>query len=225
MGDAEGAARALAQPEASQLTRPVASIEIARAWLSAVEGDHQAAQERLWRTAAFNRASGALMLSATALFALARMGVASQVAAPLAEISQLAQGPVVRAWSCTASSLADPYSEQRSCCAAELKRLGFPQLAADIEETTYTLDQAGEADLPAQDRVCKAAKLLQRLTQREWEVGRLVSEGFSSSAVAARLHLSRRTVESHLQRAYHKLGVHSRKELAVLIAGDYAHAS
>ncbi|MFK0294887.1 LuxR C-terminal-related transcriptional regulator [Streptomyces sp. NPDC090442] len=225
-GDAEGAARTLARPEASWPTSPVASVEIARAWLSAVEGEHQAAQERLWRTAAFNRAAGALLLSATALLELARMGVASQVAAPLAEISRLAQGPVIRAWSCTAASLADPDSEQRSSCAVELNRLGFHRLAADIEETAHTLDQATpDAELPAKERACRAAQLLQRLTQREWEIGRLVSEGFSSAAVAARLHLSRRTVESHLQRAYHKLGVHSRRELAVLITGDYAPAS
>jgi len=50
------------------------------------------------------------------------------------------------------------------------------------------------------------------LTPREREILEHLSEGLSAADIAARLHLSRRTVEAHLANAYRKLGVHGRIE-------------
>jgi DNA-binding NarL/FixJ family response regulator len=52
------------------------------------------------------------------------------------------------------------------------------------------------------------------LTESERRVVDLVAEGLSNPAIAARLFLSRRTVESHVSHALKKLGVASRVELA-----------
>jgi DNA-binding CsgD family transcriptional regulator len=52
------------------------------------------------------------------------------------------------------------------------------------------------------------------LTKREREVVRLAAERYSSREIAERLYLSARTVDNHLQKAYTKLGVTSRAELA-----------
>ena len=52
------------------------------------------------------------------------------------------------------------------------------------------------------------------LTPVEQRVVALVAEGRSNKEVAAALFLSARTVEGHLSRAYGKLGVRSRVELA-----------
>jgi DNA-binding CsgD family transcriptional regulator len=52
------------------------------------------------------------------------------------------------------------------------------------------------------------------LTARERDVVTLAAQGLSSKAIAERLFLSARTVDNHLQRAYAKLGVSGRDDLA-----------
>ncbi|MCX5416129.1 AAA family ATPase [Streptomyces sp. NBC_00059] len=56
------------------------------------------------------------------------------------------------------------------------------------------------------------------LTAREREVAELVAEGLTNQAIADRLYLSPRTVETHLSRVYRKADVTSRAALAALIA-------
>ncbi|WP_337191982.1 helix-turn-helix transcriptional regulator [Streptomyces sp. HUCO-GS316] len=58
---------------------------------------------------------------------------------------------------------------------------------------------------------------LAELTARELEVAGLVAEGMSNQDIAARLHLSRRTVETHLSSIYRKTSVPSRSALAGLV--------
>ena len=55
------------------------------------------------------------------------------------------------------------------------------------------------------------------LTDREAEIVMLIGEGLSNRAVAERLTLSIRTVESHIYRAMMKTGTTSRDELAALL--------
>ncbi len=67
-------------------------------------------------------------------------------------------------------------------------------------------DVAG-ADLPA----------LRLLTPREQVVAELVAGGLANRAIARRLGLSVRTVTSHLDHVYARLGIHSRASLASLV--------
>lgn len=53
------------------------------------------------------------------------------------------------------------------------------------------------------------------LTRRQFEIAELVAEGLSNAAVADRLCISVRTVTSHLDHIYARLGVRNRTELAV----------
>lgn len=55
------------------------------------------------------------------------------------------------------------------------------------------------------------------LTERESEIARLVGDGGTSRQVAQHLHLSTRTVETHLARIYRKLNLSSRSALARLV--------
>lgn len=58
------------------------------------------------------------------------------------------------------------------------------------------------------------------LTPREREVAQLVTHGLPSREVAERLHISRRTVESHLSRIYQKLDVTDRSSLTERLVSD-----
>jgi DNA-binding CsgD family transcriptional regulator len=55
------------------------------------------------------------------------------------------------------------------------------------------------------------------LTSREGEVAGLVAEGLRNNEIAERLSLSTHTIKNYLYRAYEKLGVSSRVELAALV--------
>ena len=59
------------------------------------------------------------------------------------------------------------------------------------------------------------------LTLREQQVVALVADGLSNKAIAARLGVSTRTVEGHVNHVFTKLGIESRTELVkfVLTAG------
>lgn len=59
----------------------------------------------------------------------------------------------------------------------------------------------------------------EQLTRREREVAGLAASGESNKEIAARLFLSARTVENHLQRIYAKLGVSGRDQLAEALSG------
>jgi two-component system response regulator NreC len=51
------------------------------------------------------------------------------------------------------------------------------------------------------------------LSSRETEVLRLIALGHTSAEIADKLSLSRRTVETHRARIYHKLGLETRAQL------------
>lgn len=62
------------------------------------------------------------------------------------------------------------------------------------------------------------------LTRREAEIAGLVASGKSNADIATELYLSRRTVEGHLERAFTKLGLSSRTQLAVWVHENNARA-
>ena len=89
----------------------------------------------------------------------------------------------------------------------------FERLGAQpwIERTTAELRAAGAMPRrPIADP--------NELSPQEIRVALAVAQGATNKEVAAQLFLSPKTIEFHLGRAYRKLGIHSRTELAALIA-------
>ena len=72
-------------------------------------------------------------------------------------------------------------------------------------------------ELNQRERALRQAARPLPLTGREAEIVMLIGEGLSNRAVAERLTLSVRTVESHIYRAMAKTGTTSREELAALM--------
>lgn len=103
---------------------------------------------------------------------------------------------------------------------AEVAQLDGPSTRAGRAHATAALSLAerlGMAPLAATVTAWLSPAPLQdgRLTPREREVAWLVAEGLSNSAIARRLTLSERTVESHVSRVLHKLDLRSRTALAL----------
>ena len=105
------------------------------------------------------------------------------------------------------------------------------QLAA-AHETFEDLGAAGWARRAAKelaavgaapaDRPARKAGVLSLLTPQELQVVQLAADGLSNRDIATQMFLSPRTVGYHLYKAYPKLGITSRVELARLLTTDQA---
>jgi DNA-binding CsgD family transcriptional regulator len=71
------------------------------------------------------------------------------------------------------------------------------------------------AELVRKDPKVRAAEA--GLSRRELEVAVLVAEGLTTDEIGARLHISPRTVSTHLSRIYERLGLPGRAALARLV--------
>jgi DNA-binding CsgD family transcriptional regulator len=102
---------------------------------------------------------------------------------------------------------------------AELAKLDHPRSRARHEHAGAAralAQQLGMKPLTARAEalIGPAGGLDSALSRREDEVASLVAAGLSNAAIAARLYLSERTIESHVSRIMLKLGVDSRTAVA-----------
>jgi len=86
--------------------------------------------------------------------------------------------------------------------------------AMDVDDAVeYALSKTKEAP----SGVDRSASEPAQLTRRETEIARLVGEGLTNQEIAARLVISKRTAEAHVEHILTKLGFRSRAQIAAWI--------
>jgi DNA-binding CsgD family transcriptional regulator len=233
-GQANKAAKTLAALDALDLPAVLldhADLLQARAWTAAAAGDLPAARAQLEGAADLGEQVGDLVGAAGALHGLARLGQARHVAARLAALADEVDGALVTARAAYAAALAARNSTDLGKVACDFEDLGAVLYAAEASaEAAVSHRRAGErreaaaaeqragrllarcegaATPPVQTIMARA-----RLTPSELDAAVQAAAGRSNKQIAADLYLSVRTVESHLQRVYEKLGISRRHELA-----------
>ena len=78
----------------------------------------------------------------------------------------------------------------------------------------------GEAPAAPADAAAAPAAEAKSLTRREREIASLVADGLGNREIAERLYLSKRTVDSHIEHIFAKLGFSSRTQLASWVLGQ-----
>ena len=212
-------------PVGSMLIYEPDLIERGRAWLNVASGELSGACDILAAAAKLRIAE------ARVLHDIARLGQPGEVAPRLAGLAEITDGNLVPALAGHAAALASGSAPDLEAAGHALEALGARLLAAEAYLAAAAAYRSDGYARPASALTRRAAELAvlcgdvstpglsfgtqtERLTRREREVAGMAAAGASSREIAAKLVLSVRTVDNHLQNAYSKLGVTSREELA-----------
>lgn len=235
-GDGEAAAAAVAAiPSSAATAVHLADVEVERAaaWASVVDGEHSRAVAALAAAAEAARARGQHGFELAALHDIVRLGDPRAVPDRIGDLDDVQGGLAeVRRAHARALALGD-------AAALEVAGDAFAALGADLLAGEAYAHAAGRASRRGDRGVARA--LVRRaeglaarcgaatppfalartapaqLTRREAEIAGLAARGRTSADIAELLGISVRTVGNHLQRAYTKLGVRDRTELASAI--------
>lgn len=96
---------------------------------------------------------------------------------------------------------------------AEFERCGCARYR---DEAASELRRLGHRPTRPEPSGSRGARI-DELSSRERDVAELVARGMTNRQIAEPLYLSPKTIETHLSRAYYKLGISSRAALAVAI--------
>jgi DNA-binding CsgD family transcriptional regulator len=239
-GDLDGAEAALEDLDAEPPT-PIrmmdVDIERGRAWYTWLRGEHGRALGMLHGAADAGVANGQYALAAGAFHDLARLGEPAEAVEHLERMAEHVDGQLMpaRLAHATALSKSDApglddvseafetiggwlYAAEAATQASTLYgREGLRRRASASAQRVHALVERCEgARSPALETGAQPAAL----TKREREVATLAARGLTSREIAETIVVSTRTVENHLQRAYEKLGVSGRSELAAALGND-----
>ena len=205
--------------------------ERGRAWLSVATGELSLACEILTRAAARAAEANLRIAEARVLHDVARLGQPGSVAPRLAALAEMVDGRFVAALAGHAAALARGRPRDLEAAGLAFETIGASLLAAEAYLAAAAGYRSEGLARPASAMTRRAGELAaqcgdirtpglsfgtdrEQLTRREREVASMAAAGASSREIAAKLVLSVRTVDNHLQNAYSKLGVTSRDELA-----------
>ncbi|MEU1280060.1 LuxR C-terminal-related transcriptional regulator [Streptomyces sp. NPDC005805] len=233
---AEARAAADAADACSEYIWPPGEDVLASAWATAAEGDMERAVQQFLAGARRARETGNHGPEGLLLMEAVRLGAAKSCAPRLREIAELSQGLLAPVRARMAEAIADARPEELEAAAEAAHELGADLLAAEGFAVAAALWRRSGKSRMAQAASNRAAALTalvgpvstpalrgvehEPLTSREQEVTCLAAGGRTSQEIAAELFLSVRTVDNHLQRAYGKLGVTSRTELARVLGQE-----
>ncbi len=203
----------------------------ARAWAWAASGDMVTARQTLEMSVELGKEVGDLLGATRALHGLARMGRARQVVDELAALASRVDGELTAARLFYTRAAADQDSGALAAAAAQFEGLGALLYAAEAlgEAAVHLRRDGASRDAAATQQT--AARLLARcegavtpfvraigaraqLTPAELDTALQAATGSTDKQIAEMMHLSVRTVENRLHRAYQKLGLSHRRELA-----------
>jgi DNA-binding CsgD family transcriptional regulator len=210
----------------------------ARAWGRVAAGDLAAGVALLTDAVAVLEADGSYLFESAVLHDLVRLGRAShEVVDRLTELGDLVQGELTEARVAHGQAAIEGAhaalrdvserfedmgallfaAETAAAGAAAARRHGQPAAATELSQRARALFD-GCHGARTSERL--AATVAAPLTEREREIATLAASGASSREIADRLGLSPRTVDNHLQRAFLKLEVSRRSELAQVLGVD-----
>jgi DNA-binding CsgD family transcriptional regulator len=209
-------------------------VERGRAWLRVATGELSQACEILTAAAARAEATSMRVAEARVLHDIARLGQPESVAPRLAALAELTDGEFVPALAGHAAALVRGKAADLEAAGLAFERIGASLLAAEAFLAAAAAYRSDGLARPASAMARRAGELAascgdvrtpglsfgtdkERLTRREREVAAMAAAGASSREIAAKLVLSVRTVDNHLQNVYSKLGVTSRDELAEVL--------
>jgi DNA-binding CsgD family transcriptional regulator len=224
------------------MRRPFRSLDyessVARAWVAAGQG---AVSEAITVVlSAAERAAAAGQFAAEVVCRQTATQFGDRTSAPrLRELESIVEGPRVGLAARFAVALRDRVAVELSSVSDDFERMGDLVAAVDAAAQAALVyrsqglrgsalicsargdalaEQCGGASTPALRRATEPLPL----TDREAEIVMMIVEGLSNRAIAERLTVSVRTVESHIYRAMSKTGTTSRDELAALIPSSRA---
>ncbi|WP_370652936.1 MULTISPECIES: helix-turn-helix transcriptional regulator [Mycobacterium] len=234
IGEAANALAAL-----DEQRRPFRSLDyersLARAWVAAGQGAVSEAITVLLAAGERAGAKGQFAAEVLCLQVAAQFGDHSGTPR-LRELEAIVEGPRVGIAARFSAALANGDAAELAALSEEFERMGDLVAAVDAAAhaaVTYRdkglrgsalgcaaradalAEQCGGAWTPARRQASEPLPF----TDREREIVQLIGAGLSNRAVAERLTLSVRTVESHIYRAMAKTGTSSRDELAALLPG------
>jgi DNA-binding CsgD family transcriptional regulator len=202
---------------------------LAEAWCAAAAGREDEAGAAALRAAAAADELGQRPVAARSLHTAVCLGRAAEVVDRLHKLAGELGGRLVIAYAAHAAAAALASGDALDTVAVEFQELGAMSLAADASaqaaeahrhaghrrraaasgaQAAALARAAGGLSTPALDKLTPYA-----LTEREQEIAMLAAAGVRNQAIAARLVLSVRTVETHLAHVYDKLGISSRAAL------------
>jgi len=241
LGDAVGTKEA-AERSRAHTAHPIglAAGEVDRclAWeLVVVGADAGEVAAAFLAAAERSRSTGELLHAAHAYHDLVRVGQAERGEPALRTLAERSDGLLLRLFARHATATVTADAEALRGVATEFERYGYDLHAAEAwSQAAERARLSGEVRraMAAHRRAtrcarrCEGARTLLLstwpdpldLSRREREIARLTVSGLRRRDIAHQLVISPRTVDSHLQRIYRKLGVHDRESLAQALSED-----